>query len=50
MGVGDHLVLLKDASFSDDRSGGLGGVLVDSHANLVGWYRTKVPSPQVEKF
>ena len=29
MGVGDHLVLLTDASFSDDMSGGLGGVLVD---------------------
>ncbi len=35
MGVGDHLVLLTDASFSDDMSGGLGGVLVDSQANLI---------------
>ena len=50
MGVGDHLVLLTDASFSDDMSGGLGGVLVDAHANLVGWYRTKIPSQQVRKF
>ena len=31
-------------------NGGLGGVLVDSRANLVGWYRTKVSSMQVKKF
>ncbi len=43
-------IVLTDASLHHDRSGGLGGVLVDSSGTLVQWYQLPLATSQVQSF
>ena len=43
-------IVLTDASLHHDRSGGLGGVLVDSAGMLVQWYQLPLAASQVQSF
>ena len=46
----ETIVVLTDACFSSDFSGGLGGVLVDQGGTLLSWYRLKLSSQLVKRF
>ena len=46
----ETIVVLTDACFSSDFSGGLGGVLVDRDGVLKAWYRPRLPSKLVRRF
>lgn len=40
-GVSNTFLILSDASFETDRSGGLGGVLVSANKTLISWFGLK---------
>ena len=41
-GVSSTFIILSDASFEADRSGGLGGVLVSANKSLISWFGIKL--------
>ena len=43
-------IVLSDASFEDDKSGGLGGVLISSNKSLISWFSMKLSSDMVAQF
>ena len=49
-GVSNTFVILSDASFEADRSGGLGGVLVSANRSLISWFGIKLSSDMVAQF
>ena len=48
--VSNTFVVLSDASSEDDKSGGLGGVLVSSNKSLISWFSIKLSSEMVAQF
>ena len=46
----ETIVVLTDACFSADSSGGLGGILVNQRGDLLSWYRLKLSSRLVKRF
>ena len=48
--VSNTFIVLSDASFEDDKTGGLGGVLVSSSKALISWYSMKLSSDMVAQF
>ena len=48
--VCNTFVILSDASFHSDRSGGIGGVLMAPNKTLISWFGMKLSSDSVSKF
>ena len=48
--VGNTFVVLSDASFAENRTGGLGGVLVSSNKSLISWFGIQLSSEVVAQF
>ena len=48
--VGNTFVVLSDASFEENKTGGLGGVLVSSNKSLISWFGIKLSSDMVAQF
>ena len=48
--VSSTFVVLSDASFENDKTGGLGGVLVSSSKSLISWFSIKLSSDVVAQF
>ena len=48
--VCNTFVILPDASFQSDRSGGIGGVLMSPNKTLISWFGLKLPPDVVSDF
>ena len=48
--VCNTFVILSDASFQSDRSGGIGGVLMSPNKTLISWFGLKLSPDSVSKF
>ena len=48
--VCNTFVILSDASFQSDRSGGIGGVLMSPNKTLISWFGLKLPPDVVSDF
>ena len=48
--VHDTMYILTDASFDDDKTGGLGGVLLNGEGSIVSWFPFMLSESQVQKF